>query len=367
MNKKIKNFPIEFYIILVPVILTIISLVFVDSDLSILNNSFIRDVVISSFKYNYIVICTVILLFIFLIIKAIGYIKNGSKDDLTKIIRSFLFINILVILVNFSFALIINRINNLANLDKVIIATNNLANIENKIFGMFPPGSIKAIVSGHVMESSLVNSYELLTFLIPIFFAFFILFDRKSFRKLMLAYTLAFFIAIPFWVNVPAISPSGMYRFNLLKQPIPEYVEESYIKHQLSPYMVDKIALIEIPYVDVTFRSMAISSFPSMHAAWAIILAVLSIMIYWPIGVVVSIWALLNMIGAIYVEQHFAVDILFGGIIGIISLWLSIKIISMERLYYEEKYSFFFFIDEINDKCRHIFMELWKKVHSFLV
>ncbi|WP_460994690.1 phosphatase PAP2 family protein, partial [Staphylococcus aureus] len=62
-------------------------------------------------------------------------------------------------------------------------------------------------------------------------------------------------------------------------------------------------------WVDTEGVSMAITTFPSMHAAWGVIVAVIAIELFPPLFLVVVPWFILELIGAVYTMQHYAVDI----------------------------------------------------------
>jgi undecaprenyl-diphosphatase len=78
------------------------------------------------------------------------------------------------------------------------------------------------------------------------------------------------------------------------------------------------------------YRSSDPHSFPSGHAARAIMLTVIMLLTgFWGIGLIMLIWALLVVISRVGLGVHYFADVVVGGLIGVIMGLLAVGIYSM--------------------------------------
>ena len=78
------------------------------------------------------------------------------------------------------------------------------------------------------------------------------------------------------------------------------------------------------------YRSSDPHSFPSGHAARAIMLTVIMLLTgYWWIGLIMLVWALLVVISRVGLGVHYFSDIVVGGLIGVVMGMVAVGIFSL--------------------------------------
>ena len=102
---------------------------------------------------------------------------------------------------------------------------------------------------------------------------------------------------------------------------------------------------------------LPISTFPSMHAAWGIVIAYAGVILWPPLGIILIPWAIINGIGAVYILEHYSVDIFLGVFIALISIIITELLFNLENKYFEDKFDLLaeFRIDYIFDHIWSLF------------
>jgi membrane-associated phospholipid phosphatase len=135
-------------------------------------------------------------------------------------------------------------------------------------------------------------------------------------------------ISLPLWLMVPAIDPVQMYIGNVLHVNDDIRTEVSLIKPP-NLFTNRHVSAIFNYWNDPQSNYFAVSCFPSLHTIWGLLIVYSAVGIFrkrW-VKALVLILALLNMVGAIYLLAHFAVDIFAGIAVAIIS----VKIVRMTQ------------------------------------
>jgi membrane-associated phospholipid phosphatase len=65
--------------------------------------------------------------------------------------------------------------------------------------------------------------------------------------------------------------------------------------------------------------------FPSLHVAYAFVGALACYRMHRGVGIAASVWSVLIALSTVYTKQHFVVDALVGGMLGIAAYWLFLR------------------------------------------
>ena len=124
---------------------------------------------------------------------------------------------------------------------------------------------------------------------------------------------------------------------------------------ELGSALTTFLSALQGNWSDPKNASFAVTSFPSMHAAWGIILAYFGAALWWPFGIFLIPWAFLNFVSTVYTLQHFAVDAFSGAAAAMIAIALVYILLKFERRYYTGRYRPFLIIDMIQADVRSLF------------
>ncbi len=363
----LRNLPVEFYVFLFPSILAILFFFTIHQRLfdfiQFVSGSSLMAVLMGEF----ILLLVFIVIIIYVIIKSI-YIylriityKNSehvsiqyTKPQLIDFLRSSIFILLVYSMISIVLNTLLFLVFTSVDLLTVVKSTFDLMSYDHRLFGSFVPFTIHILGRIPYFDQLAIFFYSSLVYVMPVVLLVFFLFNKKLFRVYIMSFFLVFMIALPFWKIVPAISPIAMYRFNLFDLPIPTYIVSEMDRYPVSPYLVKHSADIERSFIDSSNNMIAVSTFPSMHAAWATITVFFAIELFWPLGLVLIPWCIMNIIGAVYSEQHFGVDVIFGIILAFIVIFIVKSLLSIEKKYFIDKFSLFMIVDEANHDMRKL-------------
>jgi membrane-associated phospholipid phosphatase len=140
-------------------------------------------------------------------------------------------------------------------------------------------------------------------------FAFYLLFDRKDFFKYIFAIFISALIALPLWYSFPVNSPNNFY---LSKNPTP-------VGYNIGSNVLE----LQKEIREEQKNSMPISTFPSMHTTWGILMVYYLYKNYKKSIIVFGPWLFFMILGTFYLGQHYLVDILMAFPIAILTIFLS--------------------------------------------
>jgi membrane-associated phospholipid phosphatase len=189
-----------------------------------------------------------------------------------------------------------------------------------KLFGVYPPFWIHKFQNIPGLEPFLIWSYRNLNIIASAAFVLLLL-NTKFLKRFILTIYVATMMSFPIWVSVPAISPIGMYVNNNLKASVPKDIA-TYIKS----YPVTVRLAVDSTIIDATFTGLGrypISTFPSMHAAWAFIIGCFVFKLRPPAIIVFLPFLIGTTLGAVYVAQHYSVDIMAGFLIAALAMLIT--------------------------------------------
>jgi hypothetical protein len=209
---------------------------------------------------------------------------------------------------------------------RVAAASRVLMMADYQLFGVYLPFWLQRLNVLPWLGQLLIDSYRHLWLFVGLVFFALLVARRDLLRKFVLAFFLVGFLSLPFWHRWPAISPNWMYRKNILHVSLANLPARESLQAKVSPGLQFYFTQLEQRWVDPTNLTFAVTNFPSMHAAWGLIVAYFAFRLWKKSALLLVPWTTLNAVAAIYVLEHYGVDVVLGlGLaIGVIALvqWL---------------------------------------------
>lgn len=339
-------------LIFIPIVIIILGFLFDRSQLlKIENYIFSRSILYYLFfGFNFFQISFIALWLYVLVKVASGFMYyllrmqiNGfkkTKDTFQKIIKKRVPIikKVLFFLISIQFGflsmfVIANRIGDV-DPDKVAYTSERLMQFDYSLFGTYPPFALQDLASNEFIDELLVGAYLFLS----VFLSFVVIFlittkPMKSLRMFIFSFFFAVFLAIPFWYLFSAVTPNEMYRENKLEitenGPVWEYVKIQTEKTSTRVAGLLKVASYYGSRPDEGHYH--VPTFPSMHIAWSVVIVFFGFHVWPKFGFLCLLWAIINAFGAVYMLQHYAVDVLLGLFIGTCAVALSYELIKLEE------------------------------------
>ena len=218
------------------------------------------------------------------------------------------------------------------NPHRVAWANNLMMRADRMVFGTFVPFEMheQDLFAG-LSTLTLFCYFNMIVAFSLVLIALFI-FRVDRFREYILVFVAAMFLGIPGWAAFPATTPGEAYRTNKLHLPTAADIEFEIadpVVH-LNYNVVNALDRIERYQSTPATGRYFITSFPSMHVAWGVIIVWFGVELYAPSAILLLPWGLFNAIGAIYSLQHYAVDALAGFVVGIIAIYLVRGLVALE-------------------------------------
>ncbi|MDP3962745.1 MAG: phosphatase PAP2 family protein [bacterium] len=232
---------------------------------------------------------------------------------------------IIIILFMILSAILLDTIYLSANPERVIYWSETFMRSDYKLFGTYPTFWLYKHGFSWV-ERPIVYTYQYLAFIISLWVIFLAFYKKGAFlSKFIKQFFIAFVICFPIWIIFPAISPADMFLANKFNRPIPETVAISL--NDGPPSRFTNVSVVRFMRMWAMENKLAISTFPSMHAIWGMLLAysIIQILKKKPYKWFAITLATTNIIGTVYIFQHYAVDILAGIAIAIIITKLNLR------------------------------------------
>lgn len=237
---------------------------------------------------------------------------------------------------------------NSADIIKTGVISIFLMRLDHFIFGVYPPFFLNDLINSNFISYIVLKSYLLL---IPGFmttFAFLFFYSKQTLRKLVLGFFISINIGFLFWIILPSIAPSSMFLDNILKADIPLDIQSKVLETNFTSYEKENLKKLHTYWVGDTGSSIAVSTFPSMHAAWGVILVLVLVELFPVTGFVLFPWLILELVGTVYSFQHYAVDVIFGIFIALVTLRIINWLLKNEERYFIDKYKWFLSLEILN-------------------
>ncbi|MBI2122358.1 MAG: phosphatase PAP2 family protein [Candidatus Sungbacteria bacterium] len=181
----------------------------------------------------------------------------------------------------------------------------------------------------------IITAYFYLSFIIAVFFLVSLVWDGKIFSRFLASFFICMLLSAPFWYSWPALSPHDAYFDNALKMPRPAAVEEALVSYEPNSELRSFFAKIRILPENAERLFLPITTFPSMHIAWATVILYFGILLSRRIAFFLVPYYALNLVGSFYTLQHYVVDGVAGAIVGFIAIAIASYFIGESPPYIE--------------------------------
>ncbi|MBU1177156.1 MAG: phosphatase PAP2 family protein [Patescibacteria group bacterium] len=268
-------------------------------------------------------------------------LSNPFKNTSSKIKKIF-FTSLIIIKPLFSVSIFFGFITILLGLLAILLKGNFidslLMNMDNKLFGFYPfLGSYYQVDLFFKMIPLLIFGYLFLGSMMGITWVI-LYFSKKRelFSEYIVAMTLAVMIALPVWIIYPANSPrhlNNIYnpqRISQIYSKVDMDVKEIIANNKLDYRILNFHEDIGIGRNDV----IPISTIPSMHVAWALLILYYLYKLDRRTIFFTLPWNFLSTVGAIYLGQHYFMDVIIAFPVVIITIWFANILVKMEKKYY---------------------------------
>ncbi len=277
-----------------------------------------------------------IFILMYLSIKAIRWLltppdKRPHYSSLTSFIKNILLWGLILAALSIMMQLVLTFIFTTVPENHVADTSVWLMHADVKIFDTFPALKLYAYLSGTFIERLIVYSYNYLAVIIALLFFIAFIQNRKLFITFFTAFIFAFLISAPMWYFVPAVSPEEAYRRDTVSISNSSHysegdkaIQEHLQNQQQSAFLAKYINSLDKRWISPDKSYYAVSSFPSLHAAWGVIGMVLAFYLWPPLLIVALPWCILNFVGTFYTLQHYAIDSMVGICVGVLCILLSL-------------------------------------------
>lgn len=265
--------------------------------------------------------------FLFFIIKLLEIIIKKNADC-KKYLQSFLNFFLILTGITIAFATLLfflSKINAWCPTDRIIWASNMCAKWDRQLFGINLPfwfqdknNSLRWIFD--FLSETLIYSYDMIILVFSITLLFSLMLNFSTFLKYIFTFTIIVALSLPIWYLIPALTPMDMYRDNLLA-----YSPSLDIQNSLNNYQPnEKLMNFFHELRKLSGKSsFGVSTFPSMHIGWSIVILYFCFKIWRPLLFFIVPYTLLNGLATVFTLQHYGVDVLAGIIVAIFAIHLS--------------------------------------------
>ncbi len=210
-------------------------------------------------------------------------------------------------------------------------ASRDMMQVDHTLFGGYPVYSLQFL--GHIplLTPLIVYAYLCTPFFLGIIFLMLLFFRVRLFRQFFLTTAISFFLCFPLWYLFPALTPNEMYRHNLFSLIIPDDVRSEALAHPPGPLVETMMTNIETIWIDPDGTSIAVTTMPSMHVIWGMEVALFGYLFRRRYRIFFSLYCVLNMLGTMLLMQHYAIDVIVGVLVGLVSLSIASYALAYER------------------------------------
>ena len=349
-KKLFRYLPIETWIFGIPS-LVLFFLTIKYSNIQDATNSFFQNLTLYFFGNKFIFRGLILIYFyVFLRLFYTLFYKIKNKESVKNIIdecvlvfRSLFFWIILISTATYTFANSLSVLFQKSSLTRIAQASQKILSLDIYIFKAYPSNSINVFFDKHVLFGKIsLMAYTSATFVIPTTLIFLICTNPKLFRKFLISFFITGYIGLFIWYFIPATSARGYIDINITHSNTSYTATYKGTPAQVSiPYIqeLDKV------WIDPTGASSNVSTFPSMHASWAILVVLCTATILPILATILAPWFIALSIGAIAVYQHYAVDMVSGTILGILIFFVSEILLIYESKYFTDKYNLMYILN----------------------
>ncbi len=253
-------------------------------------------------------------------------------------LRSLLWIASLFIVINLSAGLCTHYLFTHADPTEIRAVSSNILESEYALFGVYPHFAITDFFSQWPsMDALIVLSYQHLPMVI--FFVMILALFLKEVRPIrlfLISFFIAYVLAVPLWLSGPALSPLEFQIENTLAanhSSASAAAVASFSENGLGESGDVYLEQLKDFWIDPTGQSFGITANPSMHTAFATILLAAAYRVRFWLGLIITPWYLLCIIGTVYTLQHYITDIVTGLLVAAASLLLATLFLRLDSKY----------------------------------
>ncbi len=253
-------------------------------------------------------------------------------------IASLLWIALLFTAINLSIGIFTHFLFMHADPVRAGAVSSYLLETEYGMFGVYPHLAIASALSvWPLLDTLIVLSYQNLP--LAIFFVLIpALFLGRIYivRWFLLSFFIVYLIAVPIWILSPAVSPLEFQIENTLhvSQTDASVRAAALFREQgLGETGNRYIEQLKKFWIDPSGKTFAITCNPSMHTAFAIVLLAVAYRIRFLLGVLMTPWFILCILGTVYTLQHYLTDVVTGGLVAAAALTLAAWFLRLDARY----------------------------------
>jgi membrane-associated phospholipid phosphatase len=283
---------------------------------------------LSYYCNTYLLLIPFFLIFIYALIKISLYIhksfllKKATKKEIKDLFKEIFYFFLIYIGVIFSGA-ILNKLPHAVTPERIIWTSNLLLNCDHYVFGkdlLFFINNLVNSTGGGILSWTLLQFYNSFPFVVITLALILFLHNKVLAKKFVLFSFIFVFLSFPLWYLLPGLNPINFYINNLLKVDSQNRIslELKYYKPDsvLSSYQKNFSSSLNAQnFLDVT-------TFPSAHSGFSAGVIIYSFLFYPPSAFITVPWFILEMTGALYLGQHYAIDLFLGLIMAVLVYYL---------------------------------------------
>lgn len=212
----------------------------------------------------------------------------------------------------------------------VKVNTNNdrLMMLDQTIFHTYPAFWFHSTLNPSkplwdALSPLILESYHNLSIALGITFLLLLVFNQLRFLQMGVAFFACVVISAPIWYFFPSLSPFEAYIYRSVDRAVP-------------PQIAAMITTLDINEGTARFHTaivqeiqkhqhifLAVTTFPSMHIAWAAIICYFTYRLWKPLLIVSFPYFFLNLIATIYTMQHYTLDLPAGLIVAVSAITIA--------------------------------------------
>ena len=366
-NKFFRSLPVETWLIGIPsLILFLITLNY--SHNQNFSNSFFQNVLVYLSGNRFLFKGLILMYFyIFFRLFYVLFVKVKNKETTKSITREFvivfrslLFWLLLITAGTYTFANALSVLFRTSSLANIAHASHTILSFDLDVFKTYPSNALNIFFTSHAVLGALcLWAYSSLAYVVPITLIILICADPKKFRRFLISFFITGYIGLIVWCLIPATSPRGYIDINITHA---DTAFTTQYKATMASVTTPYITEMDNVWIDPNGVQSNVSTFPSMHASWGFLAMISLISLLPELALLLVPWLVALMIGAVTIYQHYAVDMIFGLILGGIIFALVGKIMDTEEAYFKDTYDLMYVwnifrddtkkaIDRVTDYC----------------
>lgn len=249
------------------------------------------------------------------------YVKSEQGQELKKFLQSLSFLLICVNSIIITVVGLTSLMFAHASPHNIIPVGSALMSIDYSLFHTYSGVILQKFFSNDRVWMAIIYCYKYLFFAMVAILLIAFVKNVRIFRLGLLSLAFAFCISIPLWLLNPTLPPLNMYVGAHPYDPQSTYTKDL-SQYTMNPRLVDQMTPLQQLWVSDTNSWYGISTNPSSHITWGLIVVVIAFLVWTPLGVVACVWFLGDALGTLLLFQHYFIDLVVGAIVAFFSLWV---------------------------------------------